>query len=211
MNRTVFLIDGFNLYHSVRDAAKATDGRGTKWLDIWALCESYLHLFPNPSQVTGIFYFSALAKHIQPRDPHVTRRHRLFLDCLRSTGVSVELARFKKKFIYCEHCNKQIVRHEEKETDVAIAAKLLETFHTDESDTAVLMTGDTDIAPAVRTAQRLFPEKTVAFAFPYGRKSKELAQLAPISFQIRKEQYKRYQFPPTVEVSGRTIAKPGDW
>jgi hypothetical protein len=44
VNRTAFLIDGFNLYHSAREAGKATRGHGTKWLDIRALCESYLHL-----------------------------------------------------------------------------------------------------------------------------------------------------------------------
>jgi hypothetical protein len=63
----------------------------------------------------------------------------------------------------------------------------LELFHTDACDTVVLVTGDTDLTPAVRTAAQVFPSKTVHFAFPYKRKNKELAQLTGNSFVIRKE------------------------
>jgi hypothetical protein len=56
--------------------------------------------------------------------------------------------------------------HEEKETDVAIACKLLELLCQGRCDTAVLMTGDTDIAPAIRTAKLLYPTADIAVAFP---------------------------------------------
>jgi uncharacterized LabA/DUF88 family protein len=211
MNRTVFIIDGFNLYHSVREAARSTGGKGTKWLNVKELCNSYLHLIGDNAALANIYYFSALAKHLDSTDPQKTRRHRTFLDCLRSTGVRVELSRFKEKSIWCYHCKNTIIRHEEKETDVAIAARLFESFQTDESDTAVIMSGDTDIAPVVRTAQKLFPEKNVVFAFPFRRKNKELAQLVSFSFQINKKQYFKYQFPEKVKVSGRTLKKPTGW
>lgn len=211
MNRTVFIIDGFNLYHSVREAARSNAGRGTKWLNIKELCNSYLHLIGNGATLANIYYFSALAKHLESTDPETTRRHRTYLDCIRSTGVIVELSRFKKKPIWCPNCNNTIIRHEKKETDVAIAVRLFESFHADESDTVVIMSGDTDIAPAVRTAQKLFPDKTVAFAFPYRRKNKELAQLVSLSFQINKKLYFRYQFPDSVRISGRTLQKPDSW
>ena len=159
----------------------------------------------------NIYYFSALAKHLESSDPDVTQRHRVYLQCLRSTGIRVELARFKRKTIKCDHCQRILIRHEEKETDVAIAARLLESFQSDESDTVVIMSGDTDIAPAVRTALKLFPEKTIGFAFPFGRKNKELAQLVPLSFQIARKQYLRYQFPASVEISGRVFHKPDNW
>jgi len=64
--------------------------------------------------------------------------------------VRVELFRFKEKKFWCNHCRNIIIRHEEKETDVAIAVRLFESFYTDESDTVVIMSGDTDIAPAVQ-------------------------------------------------------------
>jgi uncharacterized LabA/DUF88 family protein len=211
MNRTVFIIDGFNLYHSVREAARVLGGKGTKWLNIHALCDSYLHLIGRGATLEKVYYFSALAKHLESSDPDVTRRHRTLLRALENSGVVVELARFKKKTTKCDHCSKKIVRREEKETDVALAARLFECFHTDECDTAVIMSGDTDIAPAVRTAQRLFPDKEIAFAFPFGRKNKELTKLVKTSFQMTKEQYRKHQFPESIEISGRIIHKPTDW
>lgn len=102
--------------------------------------------------------------------------------------------------------------YEEKETDVAIAVKLLEIFVKDVCDTAVLVTGDTDLAPAVRTANQLFSGKKIIFAFPYKRKNQELAKLAPDSFEIKKKQYVKHQFDdPFVLSDGTAIHKPAKW
>ena len=163
MNRTAFLIDGFNLYHSLKNASVdlGLNGTGTRWLNLHAICNSYLHAIGNNAQIVGVYYFSALARHIEAFKPDVVARNKTYIRCLESTGVSVELARFKKKRIHCPHCNQIINRHEEKETDVAIAAKLLELFFSDQCDTAAIITGDTDIVPAVKTAQRLFSQKQI--------------------------------------------------
>lgn len=88
----------------------------------------------------------------------------------------------------------------------------MELLHLGSCDTVVLVTGDTDLAPAVRTAQRLFPAQQVLFGFPYLRKNKELAKLAPRSFEIKKEHYAKHQLPDPVHLpDGRIIAKPADW
>ena len=100
-----------------------------------------------------------LAIHLEARKPDVTKRHLAFISCLEATGIVVELGRFKEKTVHCHNCNRTMIRHEEKETDVAISVKLLELMIVDECDTAVIITGDTDIAPAVRTTQKLFPKK----------------------------------------------------
>lgn len=214
MNRTVFLIDGFNLYHSVKKASLdlGLEGTGTRWLDIDGLCRSYLHAIGNDAQIAGIHYFSALAKHIESFKPDVTARHMAYIECLKATNISVELSRFKKKPIFCPQCSQQIKRHEEKETDVALAAKLLEVFILDSCDTAVLVTGDTDIIPAVKTAHRLFPNKIIALLFPYKRHNRELAKLTTAHFEIRKEAYRRHQFnDPFITHKGKIIAKPSKW
>ncbi len=236
MNRTVFLIDGFNLYHSVRNAsadlglkgqqtrwlkssrprgrngACALKGQQTRWLNIYSMCSSYLSAIGNNAQIAGVFYFSALARHIEAFKPDVVARHKLFIECLESTGISVELARFKKKSIPCDHCGLKIKRYEEKETDVAVAAKLLELLFLDECDTAVLVTGDTDIVPAVKTAQRLFPKKQIAFLLPYKRHNQELVRLVAMHFEIKKETYVRHQFAdPYLTSKGKTLHKPSGW
>jgi uncharacterized LabA/DUF88 family protein len=214
MNRTAFLIDGFNLYHSVKSASQdlGLQGAGTKWLDINSLCRSYLHAIGNNAQVTSVFYFSALARHIETFKPDVVKRHLLYTESLHATGVSVVLSRFKKKQIPCDHCGQKIKRYEEKETDVALAVKLMEILIADQCDTAMLMTGDTDIVPAVRTAQSLFPQKTIGFLLPYKRHNQELAKLASLHIEIKKEAYTRHQFPdPFITPTGKSLSKPATW
>ncbi len=212
MNRTVFLIDGFNVYHSVKDASVDMNGTSTKWLDFHSLFSSLTYLIGRDAVIQDIYYFSALAEHLRNSSPGVIKRHQDYIKCLDSTGVKVELARFKEKRIQCNQCSNSIIRHEEKETDVAIAAKLLELFFIDACDTVILVTGDTDLAPAVRTARRLFPTKRMLFCFPYRRKNNELAQLLPGSFRIKKERYTQHQLPnPVILPNGRKVYKPASW
>lgn len=206
MNRTSFLVDGFNVYHSL----KAADS--VKWLDLRSFLSSYLPVIGSGATLEKIYYFSALAHHIDVRKPGVTARHRLYIECLQATGVIPILGRFKFKTVRCHACNKNNPHYEEKETDVAISIKLIELFYKDEADTVVLVTGDTDLAPAVKTAMKLFPAKQVCFAFPYERKNKELAKLVSKHFQIKKERYAAHQFPdPMVLPSGKEIVKPVGW
>lgn len=210
MNRTTFLVDGFNVYHSVIDISRDFIGLRVKWLNIHSLCSSFLYLISKDARLEHIYYFSAFAFHLN--DPDVILRHKNYIKCLKATGIRTELGRFKRKEIKCPHCNKEIERHEEKETDVAIGTKVFEVLFNNDCDTVVLMTGDTDLAPAVRTAKRLFPNKSILFAFPYKRKNSELDQIAPGSFKIHKNSYVRHQFPdPVVLPDGTQIQKPTTW
>jgi len=209
MNRTAFLIDGFNLYHSLVAASRDLGGVSTKWLDIHSLCSSYLHIIGGGASIESIYYFSALATHM---DPNKVARHKTFIKALESTGIKVQLGRFKNKEITCPFCKKRIIRHEEKETDVAISVKLIELALNDEWDTIVVVTGDTDIAPAIRTSLRLYPQKKIYIAFPYKRKNQELAKLTGLYFQIYKEQIARHQFAnPLVLTTGQVLNKPMIW
>ena len=193
INRVTFLVDGFNLYHSVRQASDdlGLAGKQTRWLDISSLCKSYLATVRRSvgsgyAQLEDIFYFSAYASHRERIAPNSVARHKSFVQCLKSTGVVVSLGMFKEKTRTCSNCGHTSIGYEEKETDVAIAVKLLELLFLDSCDTIVLVTGDTDLAPPVRTAKTLFPHKDLIFAFPYKRMNNILKQLAPGSFNINR-------------------------
>ncbi len=95
---------------------------------------------------------------------------------------------------------------------MAISVRLLELFITNQCDTVVVITGDTDIAPAIRAAKSLFPQKQVGVGFPYLRHNRELANLADLHFQISKEQYNIHQFAdPYMMRSGYQMRKPLAW
>jgi hypothetical protein len=212
--RTAFVIDGFNLYHSLMEASERLGyqhQRGTKWLDLRGLCESYVYLFGRDATVAGIHYFSAIAHHLEAAKPGVAIRHKNYADVLRATGVTVQFGSFKQKVVKCRRCKKEFIRHEEKETDVAVALKVIEIFHTDAADRVVLVTGDTDVAPAVRTAKLLFPSKSVCFVFPWNRKMKELARIADQCFTIDSNKYVKHQLPDPFVIGGRSFTKPPSW
>ncbi len=212
MNRVTFLIDGFNLYHSVRVAARQLKVNSVKWLDISKLSSSYIYLLGKDAVLEEIYYFSALAKHLDQYDPGKVKRHENYIRCLQATGIKIELASFKRKQILCPHCHQSITRYEEKETDVAISVKMLELFTLDMCDTVVLVTGDTDVVPAIHLAKKLFPQKTIGCAFPHSRKNFKISQSVHIPFKISAKQYLNHQFPDPVRFDdGTIINKPPNW
>jgi uncharacterized LabA/DUF88 family protein len=211
VNRVTFLVDGFNLYHSVREAAQAT-GESLKWLDLRSLCASYLSAIGGAAHVEQVFYFSAFAHFLTPRDPGVILRHKAYVNALTASGVVPVMGRFKWKPRWCPVCKVEHPGHEEKETDVAIAVMLLELCINDACDTAVLVSGDTDLLPAIRSARRLYPDKQVWVTFPHGRHNAELALAADNCITIKRKKYGQHQLPdPVLLADGREARKPEAW
>ena len=212
-NRTTFLVDGFNLYHSLRDASRDRGNVSTKWLNLRALCASFLPPIGGGASLERVFYFSALALYKLAVDVDLPNRHRTYIACLRETKVEVELAKFKTKQRWCPGCKTSYPHHEEKETDVAIGVKLMELFHRDLCDTAVLVTGDSDLVPAVRSAKSVFPKKRVCVLWPYKRVGYELETVADQCFKIRPDRYINNQLPNPFPLSGGQPAaiRPATW
>lgn len=213
-NRVTFLVDGFNLYHSVVDLHTDT-GHNCRWLDIRSLCSSFLSAIGNCATLDAVYYFSALAYHKETRRPGTVKRHQTFLDALASTGIVAELAKFKPKQINyrCEKCGHQgtMVRHEEKETDVAIAAKLIELSTRGAVDGMVVLSGDTDLIPAILTARRL-SGKPVYAILPYKRYNNAFDRVVARCFKLKPHHYVSHQLPDVIMLAGGTaIRKPSEW
>jgi len=194
VNRTIFLVDGFNLYHSVLDGERAL-GQPLRWLDVASLCSSYLHALPGESVLSAVVYFSALPHHLEARRPGVVVRQMRYLAALRKTGVETRLGQFKRRQRTCPLCGRRFSTFEEKETDVAIGVALTRLVCDDGCDTAVLVTGDTDLVPAIETARARDPGKTLAVVFPYRRANAELQRIVDRAFTIKVGAYARYQLP----------------
>jgi uncharacterized LabA/DUF88 family protein len=214
MKRVAFLIDGFNLYHSLREIERLAKAK-VKWLDLTRLCEAYLHAVRSAVgarvELASVTYFSALPTHLVRNNPDVVTRHQTYVDALKSTGVEVVLARFKEKSVTCPVCGNVFKRHEEKETDVALGLQLIELFARGACDTAVLVTGDTDLVPAIRAAKRMYSASPVGVAFPFMRHNAELRAVADYSFKISQRDVQRAQLPVHIQVEGRVLTKPATW
>lgn len=230
--RVRFLVDGFNLYHSVKAAEKHLGGDPLRWLNIHALCQTIVQSSLGPGHtLDGVHYFSALARHLERRKPDVVQRHMTFIAALESTGVDVTLANFKRKErtfsladmrlqvrpfrhwlrVPAKWVRLSAITYEEKETDVAIACKLLELLCRGDCDVAMLLTGDTDIAPAVRTAKLLYPNATVGVAFPFKRHSRDLERIVGLHVRLSAQLYAGHQFADQVTAGARRISKPASW
>tara|TARA_Y100000294_G_scaffold171300_1_gene184569 strand:+ start:621 stop:1340 length:720 start_codon:yes stop_codon:yes gene_type:complete len=211
MKKVTFLIDGFNLYHSILDLNRDCNV-SVKWLNLSSFFSSYLYLF-RPAKLSQIHYFSAFPYHKQKHDPDKIVRHKNYVKCLKSTGIIFVEGRFKRKPpLKCFNCKQSINLHEEKETDVSIAVTALELAMNGSADIIVFVTGDTDLVPAVKKCNQLFPAIETCIIFPYKRRNKELLKIASKSFNIGKDQYLKHQFPnPVILEDGSEICKPISW
>lgn len=210
-----FLVDGFNLYHSLRQIEGLT-GNKVKWLDLNKLLSSYLQnvraALGERVDISSVYYFTALATHFAAVDRGIVNRHCTYISALESTGVRVVLSHFKAKDVKCPACKHGWKRHEEKETDVAIAVKLIDALARNEGDAVVLISGDTDLLPAIRTAKGLFPQRKIGVGFPFNRRTTELEKTADFWFNIEQKHVQRSQFSAEVKLAdGTTIHKPAPW
>jgi len=213
MNRAVFLVDGFNLYHSVVDAQEDNGGICVKWLDVHRLCLSFFDkvgaIVRDQVKMECIHYFSASPGHCPP---DTRSRHGFYMRCLRGSGIRVHLGSFKGKVVKCRHCNRESLHHEEKETDVAIAAKLFELCHSGAVDSFVLVTGDTDLVPAVKTCRTLFPKVYVFCVFPYHRVNDDLRRFSHRAFKLTRDNYLTNQYPSPLRLrDGTMVNRPTAW
>lgn len=144
------------------------------------------------------------------RDPNIINRHQSYIRALKSVGIEVILGKFKEKRTKCNHCGKDIKKYEEKETDVSIAVKIFELFHKNSCDHVVVLTGDTDLLPAIKTAKEIYNKK-VSMLFPYGRHNAAFTGIADRQFKIKDDTYAKFQFPETLLFEGKTVHKPVSW
>lgn len=203
MDRVKAYVDGFNLYHGL----KQKHGRKYLWLDLEALAGRLV----RPSQrLIAVDYFTARVRDQTAAE----RRQATYLDALaaHSPLVTVVEGRFQEKTHYCRSCGNQWSSYEEKETDVSIAVKLVEDGVRQVFDTALLISGDSDMCPAVRSLKRICPGKRVVAVFPPKRHSSELTRVADGILRISDANIRQSQLPVSVvNTTGISLKRPNYW
>jgi uncharacterized LabA/DUF88 family protein len=201
--RVAAYVDGFNLYFGL----KAKHGRRYLWLDLQALAESLLRPGQTLERVT---YFTARVR----KDPEGERRQSEYLHALahHSPLVTVVAGRFQEKHRRCRQCGSIWTLHEEKETDVNIAVTLVEDAVLDRYDTALLISADSDLRPAIGAIRRLRPEKRIIAAFPPKRESGDLRRAVDGYLVIGDDKIRRSQLPHVVVARpGISLRRPKHW
>lgn len=205
MQRVIAYIDGFNLYFGLRE-------KGWKryyWLDLVRLVQSLLK--PDQSYVRS-HYFTARIR-VAGNNSDDTRRQSIYLDALATLpNLTIHEGHYLQKRVQCKKCGSTWFTYEEKMTDVNIAAQLLLDAFDNLFDTALIISGDSDLTTPVQRVRNRFPDKRVVIALPPSRHSQQLTQAANGAFTIGEAKLRKSQLTnQVVAIGGYVLQRPDYW
>jgi uncharacterized LabA/DUF88 family protein len=138
--RSIVYVDGFNLYY------RALKPLSQQWLDL----QAYFVRLRKDDEVRRIYYFTAELTGAKRAG------HLAYLEALTTCPlVTIIAGKYQTQYLDCEvtACTysgeRRFFQFKEKRTDVNIAVQMLGDAYEDECDLHVLISGDTDLVPAV--------------------------------------------------------------
>lgn len=207
VKRSIVYIDGFNLYYG------ALRGTPHKWLNL----QRYFTSLRTDDDLQQIHYFTALIS-----GPTQTNQL-IYLKALATLPlVNIILGKFKAKHVRCGVLNctfsgdRRFRTMEEKRTDVHIAVRMLDDAYQDQADRFILVSGDSDLVPAVTLVKAQFPHKEIIVYIP----SRNPVRGAAVELRAAADKHrflpnnllKHSQFPPQLpDGAGGTLTKPSTW
>lgn len=201
IDRVEVFVDGYNLYFGIAESGFLH----SKWLNISTLINSYLT--PN-QKLISIKYFTSRITN----SPAKQKRQTIFLEAIESTGIQIIYGLYKAINIECNNCGHTWSISNEKMTDVNIATHLILDANADKYDTAILISGDSDLVPPIKAVHSNFPGKTVSVFFPPNRHNNTVAAAAKGSLIIGRKRIIENQFPEKVtKTDGYILHKPAEW
>lgn len=205
MTRVIVYVDGFNLYYGLREAG----WKRYYWLNIQALARNLLR---SDQILSDTKYFTSRVSACR-YDPDKGRRQGVYLEALSTlSSFQMYFGHYLHNRMTCRKCGACWETHEEKMTDVNIAVELMTDAFQDAFDTALLISGDSDLTAPVEAVHRLFPRKAVVVGFPPHRHSARLEQVARARFVIGRKKFADSQFPDEVrKLDGYTLRRPERW
>lgn len=202
MERVITYVDGFNLYFGM----KAEFGNRFLWLDVEALSKSIL---TSKQQLVATKYFTSRVTN----QPDKERRQKIYLEALEAaTDCHFYYGRYQSNTIECKGCHSVWPSPKEKMTDVNIATQMLMDTFTDAFDTALLISGDTDLIPPIQAIKAHFPKKRVGVYFPPKRHSLVLQRSVNFSGLIGRAKLRDSQLPDAItKPDGYVLSRPATW
>lgn len=206
--KTFLYVDAFNLYFG------AVRGTPYKWLDLQKLSNIIL----PKHDIVSIKYFTALV-NARPQDPDQPLRQRTFLRALKTLP---DLEIFYGHFL--THVVKMplafplpglpqyvdVVKTEEKGSDVNLASHLLHDAYQNRFECAVVLSGDSDLLTPIRIVMDEL-RKPVGVINPQKNPCRVLEQQATFYKHIRTSALKKAQFPPQMQDDHGSFSKPKEW
>ena len=202
-------IDGFNLYYG------ATRKTSFKWLNLRLLAEA---LFPT-AQIRRVCYFTALVKP-RPHDPTQPQRQQVYLRALRTLpDLDIIMGDFRERRVRLPLAQPQrggpkiveVIKSEEKGTDVNLASRLLIDGFRREYEQAVIISNDSDLASPMKFVKDELKLKVSVVNPSKGHAHRDLVDAATYVKRILKTHLHNSQFPSALKDAHGTITKPASW
>ncbi len=206
--KTNIYVDGFNLFYG------AVKGTPYKWLDLNCLCGL---LLPD-HDIQTIKYFTARVS-AKPSNPDQDLRQQVYLRALRTLpNVETIFGHFLTNKVKMPLATPlpggprvaEVLKTEEKGSDVNIASHLVNDAHNGDFEVAVLITNDSDLLTPMKIVRREL-HLPVGIINPYNRFARVLAREASFKKKIRAGVLALSQLQPTLHDSHGTFHKPASW
>jgi uncharacterized LabA/DUF88 family protein len=206
--RTYIYVDGFNFYYgAVRDTPY-------KWLDFKRL---FTLLLKTHNEIHKIKYFTALVQPT-PDDPNKPIRQRTYIRALEAHIPEIEVfyGHFLSHKTRAPLANPtargrcaEVIRTEEKGSDVNLAVHLLNDSWLDLYDCAVVVSNDSDLAESLRLVKAQH-KKMIGVITPHKNpQSRQLIKYADFVGRIREGVLRASQLPDPIP--NTPIRKPRSW
>lgn len=208
--KTNVYIDGFNLYYG---ALRQTP---YKWLDVAALCGALL----TRNHIHRIRYFTAKVDP-RPNDPDQPVRQLAYLRALATLpNVEIHYGAFLTKPVTLpttaslaargKPVFEEVLKAEEKGSDVNLASYLLLDAFKRDCECAVIVSNDSDLLTPIRMARHELG-LTLGALLPRQAGSMEIKAAVNFWKPIRAGALGVSQFPPTLKDKVGVISKPARW
>ncbi len=203
--RVISYVDGFNLYFGLRSKG----WRKYYWLDLVSLSRA---LMKPRQRFEHCHYFTARIRSTG-HPSQDARRQSIWLDALDTLPeLTTHYGHYLPKKVNCKKCGAQWTTHEEKMTDVNIAAQLLTDAYENRFDVAFVISGDSDLTTPIRLLRERFPEKRVIVIFPPDRRSAQLKKTANGTLVIGQDKLRKCLLPEQITTSsGYVLSRPDEW
>ena len=202
-------VDGFNLYYG------AVKGTAYKWLDI----QKMVQLILPKNQILKIKYFTALV-NARPKDIDQPLRQQMYLRALRTIpGLEIIFGHFLTHSVRLPLANPiagqnsyvEVIKTEEKGSDVNIATHLLHDGYQGAYGVAIVISNDSDLVEAIKIVRNELNKGVIVLNPRPNSPSQELKRSSTFVKDIRQGVLATSQFPNTMQDKNGIFTKPANW
>lgn len=229
-------LDGFNFYFALK--SKIAE-RWWKRKNSFKRCnyrKLFGHFLGNDEVLGDVYFFTAY----KINDGGALQRHKTYIQALNSVWVKIILGKYlEKRQTYRKGNNTLVsiqfngdvlqqktclellqtleyISYEEKETDVKIALQIVEDAFLNKYQKAIIVTGDSDIVPALHTVRNLskmnhIEKKWFALVLIPWTKGRMMRQCADSVHEITAEIMEKSILPESMMIGNEEVHIPSSW